>query len=81
VSARKVTGRPSANGHRPPRPADWKALQYQPAEGTPLLRCDRRGCGAAYVNDEPSRQAHVAVFGHSPRPAEPAKPPQETTPS
>jgi hypothetical protein len=66
-----MAARQSANGHRPPRPADWRALQYQPS-GAPLLRCDRRGCGAAYLDDEPSRQAHVAVFGHSPRPLEPA---------
>jgi hypothetical protein len=65
--------RQSANGRRPPRPADWRALQYEPAPGTPLLRCDRRGCGAAYIDDEPSRLAHIAVFGHSPRPAESAK--------
>jgi len=68
--------RQAANGHRPARPADWTALQYQPAEGTPLRRC---GCGAAYVDDEPSRQAHVAVFSHSPRPAEPARPSAEST--
>lgn len=69
MSAREVTGRQGANGHRPPRPANWKALQYEPAEGTPLLRC---GCGAAYLDDEPGRRAHVAVFAHSPRPSEPA---------
>ena len=73
--------RQAANGHRPARPgpaADWTRLQYQPT-GAPLLRCDRRGCGAAYVDDEPSRQAHVAVFGHSPRTAEPTRPSAEST--
>jgi hypothetical protein len=69
--------RQSANGRAPapPRPADWKALQYEPAEGTSLLRC---ACGAAYLDDEPGRRAHVAVFAHSPRPSEPARP-QEST--
>ena len=71
--------RQAANGHRPARPADWTALQYQPDPNARLLRCDRRGCGAAYVDDEPSRQAHIAVFGHSPRPPEPARPSAEST--
>jgi hypothetical protein len=75
-----VTGvRSSANGYRagPPRaPVDWTALGYRPAEGTPLRRCDR--CGGVYLDDDPSRVAHVAVFGHSPRPAEPATTPEET---
>jgi hypothetical protein len=69
--------RSSANGRRadPPRaPVDWSAVSYRPAEGTPLRRC---ACGGAYVDDDPSRVAHVAVFGHSPRPAEPAKPTPE----
>jgi hypothetical protein len=61
------------NGHRPRPPADWSALQYTPS-GAPVRRCTR--CAGAYVDDEPSRVAHVAVFGHSPRPdqylAEPA---------
>ena len=73
--------RSSANGHRagpPHMPADWSALGYRPAEGTPLRRCDR--CGGVYLDDEPSRVAHVAVFGHSPRPAEPATPAEETPP-
>ena len=72
--------RQSANGYRPEpphRPADWSALQYQPAAGTPLRRCR---CGAVWTDDEPGRQAHIAVFAHSPRPAEPASPPKETTP-
>ena len=62
----------------PPRPpTDWSAVQYQPT-GAPVLRCARRGCGAAYVDDEPSRQAHIAVFGHSPRTLEPARPAEST---
>jgi len=68
----------AANGHRPgrpPPPADW-GEQYEPT-GAPLLRCGSRGCGAAYVDDEPSRHAHAAVFGHQPRPSEPAQPPQQ----
>jgi hypothetical protein len=72
--------RSSANGYRaePPRaPVDWAAVSYRPAEGTPVRRCS---CGAAYVDDEPSRAAHVAVFGHSPRPAVPATTPEENPP-
>jgi hypothetical protein len=68
--------RPSASGHRPDPPAattDWSAVQYRPSSAS-LLRCDRRGCGAMFHDDEPGRQAHIAVFGHSP-----AKPPQEPT--
>jgi hypothetical protein len=75
-----TAARPSANGRRadPPRaPVDWTAVSYRPAEGTPLRRCS---CGGAYVDDEPSRVAHVAVFGHSPRPAEPATTPREDPP-
>jgi hypothetical protein len=54
----------------PPRPpVDWAAFQYEPAPGTPLLRCHR--CGANWLDDGPGRVAHVAVFGHSPR--EPAE--------
>ena len=69
-----VTVRPSANGHRPElphRPADWDALGYRPAEGTPLLRCAR--CGGSWLDDEPGRAAHIAVFGHSPRTRQPAE--------
>jgi hypothetical protein len=51
---------------RQPRRVDWAAFNYLPS-GAPLLRCARRGCGAAYTDDEPGRQAHIAVFGHSPR--------------
>jgi hypothetical protein len=70
----------SVSNRRPPRPPiDWAALQYRPS-GAPLLRCARRGCGASYVDDEPSRAAHVTVFGHSPRTSEPANPPNENPP-
>ena len=72
--------RSSANGHRaepPHRPVDWSAVGYRPAEGTPTKRC---ACGGAYLDDDPSRAAHVAVFGHSPRPAEPATTPREDPP-
>jgi hypothetical protein len=70
---------PSANGHRQAPPhatTDWSAVQYQPAPGTPLLRCGR--CGAAWLDDDPGRQAHIAVFSHSPRTCQPAQPPQPT---
>jgi hypothetical protein len=60
-----------------PQTVDWAAVQYQPAEGTMLLRCSR--CGGAWLDDEPGRQAHIAVFGHSPRLLEPARPPAEST--
>jgi hypothetical protein len=68
--------RQSANGRAPapPRPADWKALQYEPAEGTPLRRCR---CGANWTDDEPGRRAHRVVFLHEPGAPEPAKPPKE----
>lgn len=75
-----MTARVLANGHRPgpPRHAvDWDALGYRPAEGTPLRACDRHGCGAKYLDDDPGRQAHIAVFGHSPRTSQPASPPKE----
>jgi hypothetical protein len=69
-----VTGRAArAKGSRaePQHAAtDWSAVQYQPAEGTPLLRC---WCGAAFLADEPGRRAHLAVFGHRPRSSKPAK--------
>ena len=73
-----TAARAPANGHRPgpPRPAvDWDALGYRPDPATPLRGCAR--CGGAYLDDEPSRVAHVAVFGHSPKPREPAKPAKE----
>jgi len=38
---------------------------YRPAEGTPLVTCE---CGAAFVDDPPSRRAYLIVFGHRPRP-------------
>lgn len=72
-----MAARQPANGHRAAHPpADW-AVQYQPDPRTPLRTCGR--CGARYLDDEPGRRAHVAVFAHSPRPPEPAKttPPQE----
>jgi hypothetical protein len=61
---------------RPGPPTDWAALQYEPS-AAPVRRCDRRGCGAAYVDDEPSRQSHIQVFGHAPRPPEPELPAPE----
>jgi hypothetical protein len=84
-----MTARPSPNGHRgelPHRPADWNALGYRPAEGTPSRTCTR--CGARYLDDDPCRAAHITVIGHSPRtglggpsqPSEPASPTKETTP-
>jgi hypothetical protein len=75
VSARQAT----ANGHRPEpphRPVNW-AAQYQPGPNTRLLHCGAPGCGAAYLDDSPGHQAHIAVFAHSPRPRQPASQPQE----
>ena len=71
-----MSRRQAANGRapKPSPPVDWSA-QYEPGPNTPLRTCGR--CGARYRDDEPSRAAHVAVFGHSARPAEPAK----TTPA
>jgi hypothetical protein len=46
------------------QPARWDRLQYQPAPGTPLLTCR---CGASYLDDQPSRDAHRTVFGHDPQ--------------
>jgi hypothetical protein len=67
-----VTARQSANGRVAARePADWAALEYRPAEGTPLLACRR--CGGRYFDDREGRQAHDTVFGHHPRPVEPAE--------
>jgi hypothetical protein len=71
-----VTARPSPNGHRPGPAVDWSA-QYQPGPNTPLRTCARPGCGAAYLDDSPGRQAHIAVFAHSPKPRQPAQPTQE----
>ena len=72
--------RSSANGHREPphRPVSW-AAQYQPT-GAPLRTCAAARCGAKWVDDEPGRQAHIAVFAHSPRPRQPASQPQEDPP-
>jgi hypothetical protein len=72
-----VTRRQSANGRVASTPADWAALQYQPS-GAALLACSRHGCGAKYLDDDPGHQAHVAVFGHSPKPREPARPEEST---
>jgi hypothetical protein len=57
---------PRTNGTRPGRhpPADWAATAYRPSPGTALLHCAR--CGAAYLDDGPSRDAHRTVFGHRP---------------
>ncbi len=75
--------RQSANGHRPEPPhamTYWTRLQYQPT-GAPLRTCAAAGCGAKWVDDEPGRQAHIAVFAHSPRPRQPAaSQPQEDPP-
>ena len=84
-----MTGRPPADRRRadpppkrikggastPAKPSDWDRDSYRPAPETPLKTCGRAGCGAAYVDDQPSRAAHVAVFGHSPRPREQEAPP------
>ena len=78
MTARQAT----ANGHRPEPPhamTDWTRLQYQPT-GAPLRTCAAAGCGAKWVDDEPGRQAHIAVFAHSPRPRQPASQPQEDPP-
>lgn len=80
-----MSGPASANGHRPrrkpSRPADWASTAYQPSPDTPLLACASPRCGAKYFDDEPSRAAHVAVFGHRPRPpaADVHHPDQPTT--
>jgi hypothetical protein len=67
-----VSARQSANGRRGAhQPADWAALAYRPAEGTPLLACRAPHCGAVYLNDDQGRAAHNTVFGHHPRPREP----------
>jgi len=62
---------------------DWGSpqLYYWPAPTTPMLTCRALvpdanrvyfRCGANYIDDEPSRAAHAAVFGHYPSPdAEP----------
>lgn len=76
-----MTAAASANGHRPgpPRQAvDWGAADYQRDPRTPVLACCRQGCGAKYLDDDSGRVAHVAVFGHSPRPAEAARPAEST---
>ena len=75
-----MTGRASANGHRPGPPrlaVDWDAADYQRDLKTPLRTCDRPGCGGRYLDDQTGCQAHIAVFGHSPRTSQPASPPKE----
>jgi hypothetical protein len=67
-----VTSRQLASGKAPP---DW-SVQYRPSSAW-LLTCSRHGCGAKYLDDDPGRQAHIAVFGHSPRTSQPASPPKE----
>jgi hypothetical protein len=66
----------SRGERKTPQPTDWAALQYRPSSA-PLLRCARNGCGAMFHDDEPGRRAHIAVFGHSPRDREPARPAPE----
>jgi hypothetical protein len=51
-------------GKPPAPPVDWAALAYRPAPSTPLRTCR---CGARYLDDEPSRDAHRIVFGHRPK--------------
>lgn len=69
-----------SGGGSSPKPVDWDRESYRPAPDTPVKTCGRAGCGAVYVDDQPSRAAHVAVFGHSPKPAEPAKAPKDGQP-
>jgi hypothetical protein len=45
------------------RQVRWDQVQYTPAPGTRRLTCK---CGATYLDDEPSREAHRIVFGHDP---------------
>ena len=72
-----MSRQPTANGHRPGPATDWTRLQYQPSSA-PLLTCAAAGCGAKWTDDEPGRQAHIAVFAHSPRPAQASiQPPTE----
>ena len=67
----------SRGRRKAPQPVDWSAYQYQPDPATPLRRCT---CGAAYLDDAPSRNAHLVVFGHRPHRTEPAEPAKETQP-
>jgi hypothetical protein len=65
VTARRPRpARQSRPPARQPRPAQAARDAYRPAEGTPLAYC---ACGAAYLDDPPSRAAHLAVFGHRPQ--------------
>jgi hypothetical protein len=67
--------RQAANGQAPPSaPAD----RHQPGPGPPLLRS---ACGGYWLDDEPGRDAHHAVFGHQPRTREaPARGSEGDTP-
>lgn len=68
--------RQAANGQAPPSaPAGRDADRHQPGPGPPLLRC---ACGGYWLDDEPGRHAHHAVFAHQPRPRQSAKTPKET---
>ena len=51
------------------RPAQAARDGYRPAEGAPVLGCT---CGAVFVDDPPSRRAHLVVFGHRPQVAKTA---------
>lgn len=42
--------------------------ELRPADGPGALRCARSGCGAVYLDYPEARDAHVAIFGHSPVP-------------
>ena len=67
--ARRRPARPRADPRpaRRPRPAQATRDAYQPAPGTALLTCALTGCGASYLDDQPGRDAHLAVFGHRPQ--------------
>ena len=73
-TGRAVTGRPSAP------PVDYSA-QYQPNPGTPLRTLRPPPAAAPPTSmTNPADAPDVAVFAHSPRPRQPANPPEETTP-
>jgi hypothetical protein len=54
---------------RAPRRSSGRAEAVRPAyqrgPDTALLVCAE--CGANYLNDQPGRAAHKAVFGHQPK--------------
>jgi hypothetical protein len=68
-----VSARQPANGRSPPT-APAEHAPTAPGPSTALRRC---ACGAVWLDDEPGRHAHRAVFGHQPRPREPAETPQQ----